>query len=90
MQYVLVDDVNAHHDRAKAAGATIIEELIDMPVRRSPLWLPRHTGSRVDLRDATRRSAVSPPGFEPGTKGLKVPCSSVELRARKFHSRRSC
>jgi site-specific DNA recombinase len=26
---------------------------------------------------------VSPPGFEPGTKGLKVPCSSVELRARE-------
>src|SRR5438876_10840359 len=24
---------------------------------------------------------VSPPGFEPGTKGLKVPCSTVELRA---------
>jgi uncharacterized glyoxalase superfamily protein PhnB len=31
MQYVLVDDVNAHHARAKAAGATIIEELVDMP-----------------------------------------------------------
>ena len=28
-----------------------------------------------------RRQAVSPPGFEPGTKGLKVPCSTVELRA---------
>ena len=24
---------------------------------------------------------MSPPGFEPGTKGLKVPCSTVELRA---------
>ena len=31
LQYVLVDDVNAHYDRAKAAGATITEELIDMP-----------------------------------------------------------
>jgi uncharacterized glyoxalase superfamily protein PhnB len=31
MQYVLVDDVNAHHARAKAAGATIIEELVDLP-----------------------------------------------------------
>ncbi len=31
MQYVLVDDVNAHHARAKVAGATIIEELVDMP-----------------------------------------------------------
>ena len=27
--YVLVDDVNAHHDRAKAAGAEIIMELED-------------------------------------------------------------
>jgi uncharacterized glyoxalase superfamily protein PhnB len=29
--YVLVDDVDAHHDRAKAAGAHIIEELNDLP-----------------------------------------------------------
>jgi uncharacterized glyoxalase superfamily protein PhnB len=29
--YVLVDDVDAHHDRAKAAGAEIVEELVDMP-----------------------------------------------------------
>ena len=29
--YVLVDDVDAHHDRAKAAGATIIEELTERP-----------------------------------------------------------
>jgi uncharacterized glyoxalase superfamily protein PhnB len=29
--YVLVDDVDAHHDRAKAAGARIIEELNDLP-----------------------------------------------------------
>ena len=29
--YVLVDDVNRHHDRAKAAGAEIVEELTDLP-----------------------------------------------------------
>jgi uncharacterized glyoxalase superfamily protein PhnB len=29
--YVLVDDVDAHHDRAKAAGAAIVEELVDTP-----------------------------------------------------------
>ncbi len=31
MLYVLVDDVDAHHDRAKAAGAEIVEELNDLP-----------------------------------------------------------
>jgi PhnB protein len=31
MTYVLVDDVDAHHDRAKAAGATVVEELTDTP-----------------------------------------------------------
>jgi uncharacterized glyoxalase superfamily protein PhnB len=31
LTHVLVDDVDAHHERAKAAGATITEELIDMP-----------------------------------------------------------
>jgi uncharacterized glyoxalase superfamily protein PhnB len=29
--YVLVDDVDAHHDRAKAEGAEIVEELTDTP-----------------------------------------------------------
>jgi uncharacterized glyoxalase superfamily protein PhnB len=29
--YVLVDDVDAHYQRAKAAGATIVEELNDLP-----------------------------------------------------------
>jgi uncharacterized glyoxalase superfamily protein PhnB len=29
--FVLVDDVDAHHDRAKATGATIVEELTDTP-----------------------------------------------------------
>jgi uncharacterized glyoxalase superfamily protein PhnB len=29
--YVLVDDVDAHHDRARDAGATITEELVDLP-----------------------------------------------------------
>ena len=29
--YVLVDDVEHHYDRAKNAGATIIEELNDLP-----------------------------------------------------------
>jgi uncharacterized glyoxalase superfamily protein PhnB len=31
MTYVLVPDVDAHHDRAKAEGAPIIEELVDLP-----------------------------------------------------------
>ena len=29
--YVLVEDVDAHYERAKAAGATVIEELTDLP-----------------------------------------------------------
>ena len=29
--HVLVEDVDAHHERAKAAGATIVEELVDTP-----------------------------------------------------------
>ena len=29
--YVIVDDPDAHHDRAKAAGATIVMELTDQP-----------------------------------------------------------
>jgi len=29
--HVLVPAVDAHHDRARAAGATIIEELVDLP-----------------------------------------------------------
>ena len=29
--YVLVPDADAHHDRAKAEGATIIEELVTLP-----------------------------------------------------------
>jgi uncharacterized glyoxalase superfamily protein PhnB len=29
--YVIVSSVDAHHDRAKAAGATIVEELVDTP-----------------------------------------------------------
>src|SRR5688572_3465166 len=31
MQYVLVDDVKAHHARAVAAGAEVIEDLVDLP-----------------------------------------------------------
>jgi uncharacterized glyoxalase superfamily protein PhnB len=31
MVYVIVDDVDAHHDRAKAEGATIVEELVTLP-----------------------------------------------------------
>ena len=29
--YVLVEDVDRHYERAKAAGATITEELVDLP-----------------------------------------------------------
>jgi len=31
MVYVLVADVDAHHARAKVAGAEIVEELVDLP-----------------------------------------------------------
>jgi PhnB protein len=31
MVYVIVEDVDAHHDRAKAEGAEIIEELVTLP-----------------------------------------------------------
>jgi PhnB protein len=31
LMYVLVDDVDAHHARAKEAGAEIVEELTDLP-----------------------------------------------------------
>jgi uncharacterized glyoxalase superfamily protein PhnB len=31
LTHVLVDDVDAHHERAKAAGATITEDLNDTP-----------------------------------------------------------
>jgi uncharacterized glyoxalase superfamily protein PhnB len=31
MVYVIVAAVDAHHDRAKAEGATITEELVDLP-----------------------------------------------------------
>jgi len=31
MLYVIVEDVDAHHDRAKAEGAEIIEELVTLP-----------------------------------------------------------
>ena len=41
-------------------------------------WL--HERSRGEK---SRVFAVSRPGFEPGTKGLKVPCSTVELAARE-------
>jgi hypothetical protein len=34
---------------------------------------------------SNKESLVSRPGFEPGTKGLKVPCSTVELAARGVH-----
>lgn len=29
--YILVSAVDAHHDRAKAEGATVVEELVDLP-----------------------------------------------------------
>jgi uncharacterized glyoxalase superfamily protein PhnB len=29
--YVLVDDVDAHHERARSEGAAIVEELVDTP-----------------------------------------------------------
>jgi uncharacterized glyoxalase superfamily protein PhnB len=32
--HVLVEDVDAHHDRSRAAGATTTEELVDLPFGR--------------------------------------------------------
>jgi uncharacterized glyoxalase superfamily protein PhnB len=29
--YIMVDDVDAHYERAKSAGASIVEELNDLP-----------------------------------------------------------
>jgi len=48
-----------------------------------------HLGQVVCERNKDRDSRtarVSRPGFEPGTKGLKVPCSTVELAARRSAS----
>src|SRR5687767_2767273 len=47
------------------------------------LWLTRlgHLRLPCSAFDRARRP-VSQPGFEPGTKGLKVLCSTVELLAR--------
>src|SRR5687767_15314004 len=47
------------------------------------LWLTRHGHVRLPCSAFDRaRRPVSQPGFEPGTKGLKVLCSTVELLAR--------
>ena len=40
-------------------------------------------GSRWPDLARPRCRVVSPLGFEPRTKGLKVPCSTAELRARR-------
>ena len=46
--------------------------------------LRRRRGHRAGLTSARPRCrVVSPLGFEPRTKGLKVPCSTAELRARR-------
>ena len=53
------------------------------------IQLPTRTNSRPSPREVARSSdarsgrLVSPLGFEPRTKGLKVPCSTTELRARE-------
>ena len=36
-----------------------------------------------DLRASFGRCEVRPPGFEPGTCGLRVRCSAIELEARR-------
>jgi uncharacterized glyoxalase superfamily protein PhnB len=56
--YVLVDDVDRHYERAKAAGATIVEELVDLP----------YGDRRYGCHDAQGHSwtfATSPRGDEP-------------------------
>ena len=46
-------------------------------------------GPPGDTQDLIRAwNLVSPLGFEPRTKGLKVPCSTTELRARRNSTRR--
>ena len=42
--YVLVSAVDDHHDRAKAEGATIVEELVGPAVRPPSLHLSRSAG----------------------------------------------
>ena len=59
--YLVVDDVDAHHDRAKAAGAEIVDE--PRPgVRRAQRCVPRSGGPPLALRKlrplgACRRAA---------------------------------
>jgi PhnB protein len=42
--YIIVSDVDAHHARAKEAGATIIEDLNDLPVRPPSVRMRRPQG----------------------------------------------
>jgi hypothetical protein len=68
------------------------------PQATAPPALPQRIGVKIGVRQANARApnlsrgadflilcgfrVVTPPGFEPGTNGLKVHCSAVELEGR--------
>ena len=52
--YVLVDDVDAHHERAKAAGAVIVEELVDTPFGHRRYTCDDPQGHEMGVRDGGR------------------------------------
>ena len=49
---------------------------------RVPMSAIHPTGKPLGLRDQAH--VVRPPGFEPGTCGLRVHCSAIELEARSY------
>ena len=53
--YVLVDDVDAHHARAKAAGAAIVEELTDLPFGHRRYTCDDPQGHQWSFASATQR-----------------------------------
>jgi hypothetical protein len=59
----------------EAHGALVLAQV-------KPGYVDRlHIATEHTVSTPSQRNAVSLPGFEPGTKGLKVPCSTVELQA---------
>ena len=48
--YVIVDDVDAHHARAVAAGAEIVMEIKDEEYRRTGILLARPARAPLELR----------------------------------------
>jgi uncharacterized glyoxalase superfamily protein PhnB len=52
--YVMVDDVDAHHEQAKAAGATVVEELTDLPFGHRRYTCDDPQGHQWSFATATR------------------------------------